>query len=111
MTPTAIAAVVPRRPAFLHGWVVTVSAHVRPWVRLNVELCDGTGRIVLRFMGRTEIPGIVPGCRMSVEGTSSVEGDALVMLNPRYTFLGGHVPDRDKRSQWRHYPAHCLEES
>jgi len=38
MSTTAISAVVPRRPTMVAGQVVAVAAHVRPWVRLCVEL-------------------------------------------------------------------------
>jgi len=71
----------------LAGQVVAIAAHLRPWVRLNVDLCDGTGTITLRFMGRTEVPGMVPGCRLRVEGTPWMEGDTLIMLNPLYEFV------------------------
>jgi hypothetical protein len=87
MTTTAISAVVPRRPAMLAGQVVAVAAHVRPWVRLHVDLCDGTGTITLRFMGRTEIPGIRLGCRLHVYGTPWMEEGVLLMLNPLYEFV------------------------
>lgn len=87
MSTTAIAAVVLRRRTMLAGQVVTVAAHVRPWVRFNVELCDGTGSITLRFMGRAEIPGLVSGCHLRVEGTPWMEGDTLIMLNPFYEFV------------------------
>jgi hypothetical protein len=83
---TAISAVVPRTPTILAGQVVAVAAHTRPWVRLNVELCDGTGTITLRFMGRTEIPGIVLGCHLRVHGTPWMEDGTLIMLNPLYEF-------------------------
>ena len=83
---TAISAVVPRRPTMLAGEIVAVAANVRPWMRLNVELCDGTGTITLRFMGRTEIPGIVLGCRLRVHGTPWMEDGTLIMLNPLYEF-------------------------
>jgi hypothetical protein len=84
---TAISAVVPRRPTMLAGEIVAVAANVRPWMRLNVELCDGTGTITLRFMGRTEIPGIVLGRRLRVNGTPWMEdGTLLIMLNPLYEF-------------------------
>jgi hypothetical protein len=91
MTTTAISAVVPRRSSMLAGWVTGVAAYVRPWVRFDAEFCDGTGTITLRFLGRTQIPGIVVGCRMTVEGTPWMEGDTLVMLNPLYMFLGDDV--------------------
>ena len=87
MTTTAISAVVPRRPCLLAGRVTAVASYVRPWVRLDVDLCDGTGTITLRFLGRTEVPGLVPGRRMSVDGTPAMEGDSLIMLNPLYTLL------------------------
>jgi hypothetical protein len=45
---------------------------------------DGT--ITLRFMGRTEIPGIVLGCQLRVEGTPWVEDGTLIMVNPLYEF-------------------------
>jgi hypothetical protein len=93
VTTTAIAAVVARRPTILVGRVVAVEAHVRPWVRFNVEFCDGTGTVILRFMGRTEVPGLVPGRRMSVDGTPSMEGDSLIMLNPLYTLLDDDVQE------------------
>jgi hypothetical protein len=86
MSTTAISAAVPRRPTMLAGQVVAVAAHVRPWVRLCVELSDGTGTITLRFMGRTEIPGIVLGCHLRVEGTPWMEEGLLVMINPLYEF-------------------------
>jgi hypothetical protein len=86
MSITAISAVVPRRPTMLAGQVVAVAAHISPWVRLNVDLCDGAGTITLRFLGRTEIPGIVSGSRWRVEGTPWIEGHTL-MLNPLCEFV------------------------
>jgi hypothetical protein len=87
MTATAISAVVERRPAMVDGWVTGVAAYVRPWVRLDVEFCDGTGSITLRFLGRTQVPGIIKDRRMTVEGTPWMDGERLVILNPLYTFL------------------------
>jgi hypothetical protein len=87
MSTTAISAVVPRKPTIVAGQVVAVAAHIRPWVRFNVELCDGTGTITLRFMGRTEVRGIAPGCRLRIEGTPSMDDGTLIMLNPHYEFV------------------------
>jgi hypothetical protein len=83
---TAISAVVPRKHTVVAGTVSEVRTRVRPWVRCDVDLCDGTGTITLRFIGRTEIAGIVPGCHLKAEGTPSIEFDRLIMLNPLYTF-------------------------
>jgi hypothetical protein len=91
MTTTAISAAVPRSRVTLAGEVVAVAAFVRPWARLDVELCDGTGTITLRFMGRAEIPGIAPGRRIRIEGTPAIDRGSLVILNPLYTFTGDDV--------------------
>jgi hypothetical protein len=91
MSATAISAVVARRPTMLAGWVSSVAAYVRPWVRLDIEFCDGTGTITLRFLGRTQIPGIVTGSHLSVEGTPWMDGDTLVILNPLYMFLDANA--------------------
>jgi hypothetical protein len=87
MNATAISAVVARRPAMVAGWVTGVAAHLRPWVRLDIEFRDETGAITLRFLGRTQIPGIVTGCRMTIEGTPWMEEGTLVIVNPLYMFL------------------------
>ncbi len=83
---TAISAAVPRTRTVIAGRVSEVRTRVRPWVRFDVDLSDGTGTITLRFMGRTEIAGVVPGCHLRAEGTSSIEFGRLIMLNPLYTF-------------------------
>jgi two-component system KDP operon response regulator KdpE len=87
MTATAISAVVARQHATLTGRTTRVAARVRPWVRLEVELCDDTGCITLRFLGRTQIPGVAVGRRLTVEGTPWLDGDLLVLVNPLYMFL------------------------
>ncbi len=80
MTPTAIAAVVPRKRTKLVGRVTSVSAHVRPSVWFDALLEDGTGTITLRFIGRHAVPGITPGRRLPAEGTPGpVTGIPLVM--------------------------------
>lgn len=88
MTTTAISAVVPRQRTILVGQVTEVAAFVRPWARIEARLCDGTGTIILRFTGRTEISGLVRGSRLSVEGTPTMERDILIMLNPLYELQG-----------------------
>jgi hypothetical protein len=95
VTTTAISAAVPRKRTTLAGRVTHVATYVRPWIRFEADLSDRTGTIRLRFLGRTEVPGMVTGCRVSVEGTPSLEYDSLVMLNPLYQFLGGSAECRD----------------
>jgi hypothetical protein len=71
----------------LAGRVISVSPFIRPWVRLDVVVGDGSGAITLRFMGRAEIPGMSAGRQIRVEGTPSLVRELLVMLNPLYEFM------------------------
>ena len=85
MTPT-IASVVTRRRTTLRGEVVSVTSTAVPWARTDATLDDGTGRLVLRFLGRATVPGVEPGRRLVVDGTPGLVGRKLVMLNPIYSF-------------------------
>jgi hypothetical protein len=86
MTVTAIAAVVPRGRTTVRGEVLSVASYERPWVRTDVEVADGTGRLLLRFLGRATVPGVVAGRHIEAEGTPGLVRGGLVMLNPRYSF-------------------------
>lgn len=86
-TSTAIAALVPRHRSRVIGDVASVTAYERPWVRTDAVLVDGTGALVLRFLGRHGIPGIVAGSRLVAEGTPALERDMFVMRNPLYSFV------------------------
>jgi hypothetical protein len=88
MTVTAIGAVVPRRRVTVRGDIVSVVAYETPWVRTDAEVSDGTGRLLLRFLGRSGIPGIVTGCQIVADGTAGFVRGVLVVLNPRYSLTG-----------------------
>jgi hypothetical protein len=83
---TAIAALVPRQRSLVAGEVQSVASFERPWVRTDAVLEDGTGALVLRFMGRAAVPGIVTGSRVVAEGTPALERGVLLMRNPIYSF-------------------------
>jgi hypothetical protein len=85
---TAIAAVVPRRRAMVCGSVTSVRQRQLPWVRTDVEITDATGVMVMRFLGRSSVGGIDIGRQVVAEGTPRRDGEALVMLNPLYSFDG-----------------------
>jgi hypothetical protein len=88
VTITAMSAIVPRVRASVAGRILAVRAYRRPWMRLDVELGDGTGTIIiLRFMGRAAVPGMSPGRRVGAEGMPSEQGGTLVILNPHYAFV------------------------
>jgi hypothetical protein len=84
---TAIGDLEPRRRATMAGKIVSVVAYEWPWVRTDAEVGDGTRSVVLRFMGRAEVPGIVPGRRIVAEGTPAVSGNVLMVHNPLYQFV------------------------
>ncbi len=84
MSVTAIGSLQPRRRAIVAGHIRSVQSYRRPYQRTDVELDDGSGVVFLRFVGRDEIPGLVPGLRLRAEGTAGPVRGALVMLNPLY---------------------------
>jgi hypothetical protein len=69
------------------GQIRSVTSYERPYPRTEVELEDGTGTVLLRFVGRRQVPGLVPKLRVVANGTPGLERGALVMLNPLYYFV------------------------
>lgn len=68
------------------GQVESVVSFERPWVRTDAVLVDGTGELVLRFHGRTVVPGMAAGAHIVAEGTPAFERGVLIMRNPLYSF-------------------------
>jgi hypothetical protein len=87
VTTTAIAAVTLRRRSTVRGEIVSVASYQRPWARTDAVLGDGTGTLLLRFMGRASVPGFVAGRRVVAQGTPGLVRDAVVMVNPLYSFV------------------------
>jgi hypothetical protein len=51
---------------------------------MEAELWDGTGRVLLVWLGRRDIPGIQPGRKIVVHGRlTSVKGERAI-YNPAY---------------------------
>ncbi len=84
--PCAVAALVLRQRAIVAGHIQSVTSYERPWVRTDAVLADGTGALILRFIGRARVPGMAAGRRVMAEGTPASEGGVLLMRNPRYSF-------------------------
>ena len=68
----------------------------RPEVKvpaLEAEIYDGTGSIVVIWLGRRKIAGINPGTSVSVTGRLVNVDDVLTMYNPKYSIIarGGEV--------------------
>jgi len=88
MSSTAIAALTPRQRTTVRGQVVSVVSYERPTIRTDAEVTDGTGSLLLRFLGRPSIPGLVTGCQIVAQGTPGFVRGVLVMLNPLYSLVG-----------------------
>jgi hypothetical protein len=99
MSSTAIAAAAPRERTTVRGEVASVVSYERPWVRTDAEVTDGTGSLLLRFLGRSSIPGLVAGCQIVAEGTPGFVRGVLVMLNPLYSLTGTDDRPRPTGSQ------------
>jgi hypothetical protein len=69
------------------GTFHTATFHPGTGSWLEAELDDGTGVVILRWVGRERIPGIVEGTSLVVEGTVLDEHGRLVLLNPLYRFV------------------------
>jgi hypothetical protein len=86
MMATAIAAVMPRRRTVVRGDIVAIESYEQPWVRTDARITDASGTLVLRFFGRTAIPGLEVGRQIEAEGTVGLVRGVFVMVNPLYSF-------------------------
>jgi len=53
---------------------------------LEAVVYDGTGEVVIRFMGRRAIGGLGLGTRVVVEGVLGAQHGEVQMMNPRLEF-------------------------
>ncbi len=83
-----ISSAAPRRRTTLWGDIVSLVSSEAPRVRTDATISDGTGTLVLRFVGRAWVPGLEVGRRLVVDGTPGYVSGELVMLNPLYSFVG-----------------------
>jgi RecG-like helicase len=61
---------------------------------MEAELWDGTGRVLLVWLGRREIPGIEPGRKLVVHGRlTSLKGERVI-YNPAYELQPGISAER-----------------
>lgn len=87
MSTVAISALVPRRRSTVMGSIVGVMPQVKPWVRLDVELNDGSGSLTLRLTGRRQIAGMSIGRGLVADGTPALVHGQTIVLNPIYSFV------------------------
>ena len=53
---------------------------------LDALVSDGTGEVVVRWMGRHRIAGLGLGTRVVLEGVLGKDRDSLRMVNPQFEF-------------------------
>ncbi len=74
-----------RQRVTVHGSVRSVRMLPRAGSpSLEAELFDGSGTVLLVWLGRRRIHGIECGRTLSASGLVSINGDRRVMYNPRY---------------------------
>jgi hypothetical protein len=77
-----------REPVRLRGTLKTVTLRPRGGVpALEAELFDGSGSLVLVWLGRREIAAINPGRSLEVQGRVGSHGGDRIIYNPRYQLL------------------------
>jgi RecG-like helicase len=81
----------PRHTARVTGTVHSVAvqpAGAPP--QLQVELYDGTGILLLTWLGRRQVDGIEPGVFLRVSGRVTEVDDQVTIFNPAYELLPHH---------------------
>lgn len=74
-----------RQVATLHGTLRSVTLRPRGGVpALEADLCDGSGSVLLVWLGRRRIVGIDPGKQVTVYGRLGVRDGQPILFNPRY---------------------------
>ncbi len=77
-----------RRRAVVSGTLRAVTLRPQGGVpALEAELSDGTGSLVLVWLGRREIAGVQAGTSIRVEGFVACTGGRKVLYNPRYELV------------------------
>lgn len=77
-----------RERVLLRGSLRTVTLRPRGGVpALEAELYDGSGAIMLVWLGRRRIAGISPGRAIQVEGRIGTADGHRVLYNPRYELI------------------------
>ena len=79
------------------GELVTLSGRLRTVVytprtnlpTLEAELFDGSGTVILVWLGRRRIPGIEPGRQLTVRGRVAMRDDRPLIYNPYYELAPG----------------------
>lgn len=85
---TPICDCTPGEPATVTGVLRSVTLRPREGVpAVEAELYDGSGRILVVWLGRRRIHGVEPGRGIIVAGRITCTTEKPTIFNPRYTLL------------------------
>jgi hypothetical protein len=85
---TRIADAPDRERVRLRGTLRTVTLRPRGGVpALEAELADGSGVLLVVWLGRRRIAGIAPGRAIQIEGRIGSAEGSRIMYNPRYELI------------------------
>ena len=85
---TQIADAPDRERVLLRGTLRTVTLRPRGGVpALEAELTDGSGVLIVVWLGRRRIAGISPGTAIQVEGRIGSSEGHRIIYNPRYELI------------------------
>src|ERR1700761_9331347 len=73
-----------------------ISLAIRPVEQSSVlamEVADGTGTLTALFYGRKQIPGVICGSRIRLQGPAGFKGNRPVVINPLYELQSQDTPD------------------
>lgn len=90
MGVTAIRECRPGEPTTVMGVLHSVTLRPREGVpAVEAELFDGSGKILLVWLGRRQIRGIEPGRAIVVSGRLTCNTDKPTIFNPKYELRPG----------------------
>jgi hypothetical protein len=85
---TPIGEITPRTPVRVAGEVHAVRIVPRAGApAVEATVTDGGGSVTAVFLGRRKIAGLSPGRRVLLDGVVAVDGNRLLVYNPRYELL------------------------
>lgn len=81
---TRIAGCPSREPVRVAGVVRRLT--LKPGEAFEAVVSDGTGEVTAVWTGRSRVPGLGLGTRVTLEGVLGRDRDRVRMVNPRYEF-------------------------
>lgn len=75
----------------VHGFITDMSLYPvdrkEPKPRFQITVTDGTENVIVVFLGRRQIPGVIPGRKINLTGRIILNRQHPMMFNPRYALL------------------------